>query len=226
MRLLMNGKVLTIRSFPGLLIHLFLLFRVYFLNFVMLDLLGIFLAKRYNCGSDIALEFQLETRLSQLRQEPGQSIIEFHAQDRRQFIYFMMHIRDELENTRASLLHCSPLPTLKVALTELISEETCQQTRRVHSTDMVLATAPSRSSSPATPAAAVASSKPHRFNAQCHYCKEDSHRIFDCPKKKAKDAWDAFKAKASSSSKFVATVSTSSSVFAAPSSAPPCRLFL
>ncbi|XP_022861550.1 uncharacterized protein LOC111381931, partial [Olea europaea var. sylvestris] len=119
-----------------------------------------------------------------------------------------MHIRDKFENTRASLFHRSPLPILEVALTELISKETQQQTHRVHSTDMVLATTPSSSSTPATPAVAVASSKSRRFNSQCHYCKEDDHCISDCPKKKAKDT---LKANASYSSKPVAAISTSSS---------------
>ncbi|XP_022867375.1 uncharacterized protein LOC111387092 [Olea europaea var. sylvestris] len=53
---------------------------------------------------------------------------------------------------------------------------------------MVLTTVPSSSSTPATLVAAIASSKPRRFNSQYHYFKEDGHRIFDCPKKKAKDA--------------------------------------
>ncbi|XP_022856140.1 uncharacterized protein LOC111377300 [Olea europaea var. sylvestris] len=108
--------------------------------------------------------------------EPGQFIAEFHAQvsniwdqlsqadlafsdeksimlfteyrDRCQFMYFMMHIRDEFENTQASLFHRSPLPTLEVSLTKLISEETQQQTLWVHSIDMVLVTAKSSSSTP------------------------------------------------------------------------------
>ncbi|XP_057981225.1 uncharacterized protein LOC131166665 [Malania oleifera] len=84
---------------------------------------------------------------------------------------------------------------------------------------MVLATAPSCSSSPATLSAAVASSKLCRFNGQCHYFKEDGNCISDCPKKKAKDARDALKARASSSSKPIAVVSTSSSI-SAPSFAP------
>ncbi|XP_057962337.1 uncharacterized protein LOC131153907 [Malania oleifera] len=164
-----------------------------------------------------------------MRQEPRQSIAEFHAQsiklfaayrDHRQFMYFMMHIRDEFENTQASLLHRSSLPTLEVALAELISEETRQQTRRAHSTNMVLAIAPSSSSTQATLAAAVASSKPRRFHGQCHYCKEDGHRISDFPKKKTKDARDALKTKASYSSKPVVAVSTSYSI-STPSFVPP-----
>lgn len=55
----------------------------------------------------------------------------------------MMHIQDDFENTGASLLHHSPLPTLDVVLIELISEETRQKTRRVHSTDLITATTPS-----------------------------------------------------------------------------------
>lgn len=111
-----------------------------------------FLANRYNCASDATLQFQLESKLYQMHQQPGQSIAEFHSQvssiwdqlsqanpsfpdakfavlfsdyrDRRQFIHFMMRIRDDFKNTRAFLLHRSPLPTLDITLTELISEET------------------------------------------------------------------------------------------------------
>ncbi|KAL2553048.1 zinc-finger homeodomain protein 6 [Forsythia ovata] len=107
----------------------------------------------------------------------------------------MMHIQDDFENTRASLFHRSPIPTLNVVLHELISEETCQKTRRVYSTDLVMVATPSTTST----IVATASSKPRRFNGQCHYCKEEGHQISDCTKKKAKDARDAEKAKAHTS---------------------------
>jgi hypothetical protein len=93
-----------------------------------------FLAKRYNCTYDASLEFQLEAKLYQMRQEPGQSISDFYSQtnhlweqlsaanpkldcskdiqtfatwlDRQKFMHFMMALRDDFESTRASLLHC------------------------------------------------------------------------------------------------------------------------
>jgi hypothetical protein len=98
------------------------------------------LAKRYNCTYDASLEFQIETKLYQTRQEPGQSIADFYSQTnslweqlsaadpqlkypedveifakyqyRRKFMHFMMALRADFESTRASLLHRNPLPTL------------------------------------------------------------------------------------------------------------------
>ncbi|CAK9160515.1 unnamed protein product [Ilex paraguariensis] len=46
------------------------------------------------------------------------------------------------------------------------------------------------SSTIATPTAATSSYRPHLFNGQYHYYKEDGHHISNCPKKKAKDARD------------------------------------
>jgi hypothetical protein len=37
---------------------------------------------------------------------------------------FLTSIQDEFENTQASLLRCSPLPSLESALSELVSKET------------------------------------------------------------------------------------------------------
>ena len=39
-------------------------------------------------------------------------------------MHFMMALRVDFESTRASLLHCTPLPTLEATLIELMSEET------------------------------------------------------------------------------------------------------
>jgi hypothetical protein len=39
-------------------------------------------------------------------------------------VEFLIAIRDEFENIRASLLHHSPLPSLKSAISELVLEET------------------------------------------------------------------------------------------------------
>jgi hypothetical protein len=53
---------------------------------------------------------------------------------------FLTAIRDEFENTRASLPHRSPLPSLESALSELISEETRFSTMKLHTSKMVMAT--------------------------------------------------------------------------------------
>ncbi|KAL2500758.1 uncharacterized protein Fot_34606 [Forsythia ovata] len=82
----------------------------------------------------------------------------------------------------------APLPTLDVALAELISEDIHQKTRVVHSTDLVMANVHSTTS---TVVATAASSKLCCFNVQCHYCKKKCHLIFYCAKKKDKDARDA-----------------------------------
>jgi hypothetical protein len=91
------------------------------------------LAKRYNCTYDASLEFQIETKLYQTRQEPDQSIADFYSQtnsiweqlsatdpqlkypedveifakyrDCWKFMHFMMALRADFESTRASLLH-------------------------------------------------------------------------------------------------------------------------
>ena len=43
--------------------------------------------------------------------------------DRRQFMHFMMGLREDFEPTRASLLSQSPTPSLDASVKELISEE-------------------------------------------------------------------------------------------------------
>ena len=91
-----------------------------------------FLADRYNCTNDSSLEFHIELKLYQMRQETSQSIYDFYSQtstmweqlsavdpplvcskdielfvkyrDHRKFMYFMMGLREDFEPTRASLL--------------------------------------------------------------------------------------------------------------------------
>ena len=110
-----------------------------------------FLADRYNYTNDSSLEFYFESKLYQMRQETSQSISDFYSQtstmweqlsvadtplvcfkdielfvkyrDRRRFMHFMMGLREDFEPTRASLLSRSPVPSLDVAVKELISEE-------------------------------------------------------------------------------------------------------
>ncbi|EEF23548.1 conserved hypothetical protein, partial [Ricinus communis] len=45
------------------------------------------------------------------------------ARDQQRLFQFLMHLRLEFESIRGQLLHKSPLPTLDVALSELIAEE-------------------------------------------------------------------------------------------------------
>uniref|UniRef100_A0A2N9INP4 Uncharacterized protein n=1 Tax=Fagus sylvatica TaxID=28930 RepID=A0A2N9INP4_FAGSY len=103
-----------------------------------------FLATRYNCTYDFALEFHIEVKLYQMRQESGQSISDYYSQtasmweqlaaadpplryaedidlfakykDRRRFTQFMMGLREDFEPTRAALLSRSPLPSLDAAM--------------------------------------------------------------------------------------------------------------
>jgi hypothetical protein len=126
------------------------------------------LAQRYNT-TDLAQRFQIVTKLHQMRQEPGQSITEFYSlmthlwnqlalcepkwrdkDDASDYIAFrnslclaefLTAIWDEFENTRASLLHRSPPPSLESAFSELISEETQFSTMKLHTLEMVMATA-------------------------------------------------------------------------------------
>uniref|UniRef100_A0A2N9HCJ2 Reverse transcriptase Ty1/copia-type domain-containing protein n=1 Tax=Fagus sylvatica TaxID=28930 RepID=A0A2N9HCJ2_FAGSY len=103
-----------------------------------------FLATRYNCTYDFALEFHIEVKLYQMRQESGQSISDYYSQtasmweqlaaadpplryaedidlfakykDRRRFTQFMMGLHEDFEPTQAALLSRSPLPSLDAAV--------------------------------------------------------------------------------------------------------------
>ena len=127
-----------------------------------------FLADRYNCTNDSSLEFHIESKLYQMRQETGQSISDFYSQtstmweqlstvdppimcskdielfvkykDRRKFIHFMMGLCEDFEPTRASLLSRSPTPSLDTAVKKLIYEENRQPTHHMSSSDHVVAT--------------------------------------------------------------------------------------
>ncbi len=110
-----------------------------------------FLATRYNCTYDFALEFHIEFKLYQMRQDSGQSISDYYSQtasmweqlavvdpplkyakdidlfakykDHRCFTQFMMSLCEDFESTRATLLSRSPLPSLDAAIKGLNSEE-------------------------------------------------------------------------------------------------------
>ena len=109
------------------------------------------LAQCYNT-TNLSQRFQIVTKLHRMLQDPGQSILDFYSHmthlwnqlalcelewrdrdDASDYIAFhdslclaefLTAIRDEFENTRASLLQCSPLPSLESALSELVSEKT------------------------------------------------------------------------------------------------------
>jgi hypothetical protein len=164
-----------------------------------------FLAKRYNCTYDASLEFQLKAKLYQMRQKPSQSISDFYSQtnhlweqlsaanpklecpkdiqtfatwlDRRKFMHIMMALRDDFESTRASLLHCQPLPTLDATVSELISEETRRSTMKMLSSDMVLATASHGTSQSSTRHSSSHSTSKTDF---CKLCKHNGHTISEC----------------------------------------------
>jgi hypothetical protein len=56
-------------------------------------------------------------------------------------VEFLTAIWDEFENTRASLLHYSPLSSLESAISELVLEETRFSTMKLHTSQMVMTTA-------------------------------------------------------------------------------------
>ena len=60
--------------------------------------------------------------------------------DRCKFMHFMIGLREDFKPTKASLLSQSPTPSLDAAVKELISDENCQLTHHMSSSDHVLAT--------------------------------------------------------------------------------------
>uniref|UniRef100_A0A2N9H768 Retrotransposon gag domain-containing protein n=1 Tax=Fagus sylvatica TaxID=28930 RepID=A0A2N9H768_FAGSY len=162
-----------------------------------------FLATRYNCTFDFALEFHIEVKLYQMHQESGQSISNYYSQtasmweqlavadpplqyaedinlfakykDRRRFTQFMMGLREDFEPTRATLLSRSPLPSLDAAVKELIFEENQHPHHHLSSSDVVLAT-------PRPP-----SSSSDRPCCICTYCQKPGHNITKCYRKKKDD---------------------------------------
>ena len=111
-----------------------------------------FLANRYNCTNDSSLEFHIELKLYQMRQETSQSIFYFYSQtstmweqlsvadpplvcskeielfvkhrDRCKFMHFMMGLCEDFEPTRTFLLSWSYIPSFDVAVKELILRRT------------------------------------------------------------------------------------------------------
>ena len=60
--------------------------------------------------------------------------------DRHKFMHFMLGLHEDFEPTRASLLSRSPIPSINATVKELISDENCQPTHHMSSSDHVLAT--------------------------------------------------------------------------------------
>uniref|UniRef100_A0A2N9HJJ7 Reverse transcriptase Ty1/copia-type domain-containing protein n=1 Tax=Fagus sylvatica TaxID=28930 RepID=A0A2N9HJJ7_FAGSY len=148
---------------------------------------------RYNCTYDFALEFHIEVKLYQMRQESAAADpplryaedIDLFAKykDRRRsspkqycdrFTQFMMGLREDFEPTRAALLSRSPLPSLDAAVKELISEENRRPHHHLSSSDVVLA----------TPRPPSSSDRSRRF---CTYCQKPGHDITECYRKKKDD---------------------------------------
>jgi hypothetical protein len=165
------------------------------------------LAQRYNT-TNLAQRFQTVTKLHRMHQEPGQSIIEFYSQmthlwnqlalyepkwrnkdDASNYITFrdILHLdefltatRNEFKNTRASLLHHTPLLSLESALCELISEETQFSTMKLQTSKVVMATASCNMGAPNSIHVGFSSSNQ---NIQCHYCQKFGHRYSECKKR-------------------------------------------
>lgn len=51
--------------------------------------------------------------------------------NRQNCMHFMMALCEDFESTRASLLHCTPIPSLEVGVVELIFEENHHSTMKM-----------------------------------------------------------------------------------------------
>uniref|UniRef100_A0A2N9IYG8 Uncharacterized protein n=1 Tax=Fagus sylvatica TaxID=28930 RepID=A0A2N9IYG8_FAGSY len=125
-----------------------------------------FLATHYNCTYDFALEFHIELKLYQMRQDSGQSISDYYSQ-----------IASMWEQLAAAdpPLNCPPFPSLDAAVKELIFEENRRPHHHLSSSDVVLAT-------PHPPA-----SSSDRLRRIYKYCKKPSHDISECYHKQKDD---------------------------------------
>lgn len=108
-----------------------------------------FLSNRYN-QTNFALKYKLEMDIRNLKQQPGQSVSDFHLQmsviwdqlalmepkwtvdaglyeqylEETRLVQFLMALRDDFEGVSSSMFYHTPLPTVDSALAELIAEET------------------------------------------------------------------------------------------------------
>ncbi|KAK3000590.1 hypothetical protein RJ639_021023 [Escallonia herrerae] len=128
--------------------------------------------------------------------------------DNMHLIQFLMALRQEFESNQASILHRRPLPSLEIALAELISEETRFMTLKSHHSNMFTATT-SRHPGMLTAATSqhldvhfvfssqlpnnqtASFSQPSHFSNQrrkkgpCTFCGGPQHLYRDCRKRKA-----------------------------------------
>ncbi|XP_035551510.1 uncharacterized protein LOC118349853 [Juglans regia] len=93
------------------------------------------------CPDFIFLQEQLSASNPQLKcSEDNGSFATYRH--RRKFIHFMMAFCEDFESTQVSLLHHTLLPSLEIAVAELISEENHCSTMKMQSQDSVVAAIP------------------------------------------------------------------------------------
>jgi hypothetical protein len=105
-----------------------------------------------------------------------------------------MTLTSEFEPVRAALLQQVPLPTLKFAMSQFLSHETCLRTLQPHHPDAVLATA-------ARPSNSSSSRNGPKYCKKCHmqghllseystiqyrYCHKIGYIVYNCPTKPPK----------------------------------------
>ena len=84
--------------------------------------------------------------------------------DSMRLVEFLMAIQDEFENTQASLLHRSLLPSLEDALSELVLEETQFSTIKLHTFEMIMAIASRNTCAPSSYSVSLLSKIWHRYS--------------------------------------------------------------
>lgn len=161
-----------------------------------------FLSKRYT-QINFAQRYKLEQDIRSMKQLHDQSISVFHSEmsliwnqltlmepiwtvdlelwqkyrEETRLVQFLMALRDEFESVRASVLHRSPLPTVEVALSELIIEETRKRITPEISGVFVV---PSRSIPNNFPRNSNAQVQRDMSQVQCHNCKTFGHLAGNC----------------------------------------------
>ncbi|XP_026425328.1 uncharacterized protein LOC113321639 [Papaver somniferum] len=161
-----------------------------------------FLSKRYT-QINFAQRYKLEQDIRSMKQSHDQSIFFFHSEmsliwnqlalmepiwtvdlelwqkyrEETRLVQFLMALRDEFESVRASILHRSPLPTVEVALSELITEET---RKRITPDISGVFVVPSRSSPNNFPRNSNAQVQRDMSQVQCHNCKTFGHLARNC----------------------------------------------
>ncbi|XP_028099643.1 uncharacterized protein LOC114299159 [Camellia sinensis] len=132
------------------------------------------LKERYRT-TGLAHQYQLQSQLHLMHQDPRQSTNDFLSQmysvwnqlafseptwphtndtalfttyrNQQRLVQFLMTLITHFEPVRTSLIHRAPLPTLEQAISKLLSKETHLSTLKTHHVDSILATPQSRTSS-------------------------------------------------------------------------------